>query len=120
MFACKRCNSTVRITLYAQLRKDQATPIRCHRCGAVHSHLRGDIEVISPRMLPVDAKTNCSYSPWEPHHTRPIEPGNYHCRFTDISIVLTLWWNGRYFQVSRDDARALKMSTFQAWRGVWE
>lgn len=118
-FACAHCGSSVRITMYAQLRKDLATPIRCRRCGAVHSHLNGSVDVISPVMMPVTYAVNRGWSPWQFWYTRPITPGAYHCRFTDISIDLTLWWNGRFFQVSETDNRAIQMTTFRSWRGIW-
>lgn len=58
-------------------------------------------------------------SPWMLPQTRPLEPGVYECRFRGVEPVLPLWWDGRGFNVSETDSRAVQMGTFLTWRGEW-
>jgi hypothetical protein len=112
-FTCQRCGALVCASLlYVQ----RNWPVRCSKCGATH-HSSG--EVISPEMLPVDARSNCAYSPWQLHSTRPTAPGLYECRFRELDDPLCLWFNGRYFQPTQSDDRVVQMATFLSWRGRW-
>jgi hypothetical protein len=113
-FTCRRCARPVYASiLYAQ----RNWPVGCNYCGAIHNP-SGD--AISPAMIPVGARTNCAYSPWQFARTRPVVVGNYHCRFRELDCdFLTLYWNGRYFQPSREDDRPVQMATLLSWRGRW-
>ena len=118
MPTCAHCKTSLPITCYAMNRKGLATPLRCTRCGAVHSHVDGDVSLISPRVVPVTE--GLRLSPWMLTRTRPLDIGEYHCRFRELEPEhLTLWWNGRHFQVSYTDTRAVRMGTFLTWRGSW-
>lgn len=112
MYQCHECGSD------CQCRNaDEPTPDRCRRCGAVHSVSRGQASIISPAMLPVSMPGR--QSPWMLPYTRPLRTGPYECRFHDVAGVLTLWWNGFYFQPSNCDKRVVLMVSFQTWRGMW-
>ena len=120
MTTCARCKSNLPITYYAMSRKGKSTPLRCTQCGAVHSHLDGELTVISPRMMPISSDS-ARVSPWMLPRSRPLEVGVYHVRFRDVTNVeyLTLWWNGRNFQVSDMDNRPVSTRTLLTWRGEW-
>lgn len=68
-------------------------------------------------MMPVGQ--GAKRSPWMLPHTRPLAAGCYQCRFRDIDAVLPLWWDGRGFNVSETDSRAVQMGTFLTWCGEW-
>lgn len=88
--------------------------IRCGRCGAVH---HSDGTVISPKMIAVPTDGYWRASPWMLPHTRPLELGNYECRFSDTEpTLLVLQWDGARFTYQ---GQRVRMATFMTWRGQW-
>lgn len=118
-YACVRCGNVNTFARYVLTRWEQATADRCVNCGAVHSILRGDVDVISRPMMPIDFPHGV-VSPWQLWKYKPLQVGKYECRFHNIEPqYLVLWWNGRNFQVSGDDARAVDCRELMGWRGTW-
>lgn len=109
-FKCGHCSTILRAS---ELHKRNNWPIRCVRCGAVHTP-GGD--AISPRMCPVpdEGVQGRSYSPWQCRRMRPVAHGHYECKFPKVTHLLH--WDGRHFthQGKRVDCRSLI-----SWRGVW-
>lgn len=122
-FACGRCRTPVRISLWAQRRSQtQHAAERCQRCGATHSLYRGSAECISDEVWSLNetrfARTPMSYSAWHIYRTRPYRSGYYHCRFSHIDGHITLFWTGTHFAPSSIDQRVINMRKFIGWRGV--
>lgn len=116
-FKCAHCGAVNRFTLYIVRRWDTPTPQRCHRCGASHACLRGQVEVISPMMQPM-CKGNLKLSPWYPPEYVPVVNGEYEVEFYN-GYARTLYWNGRYWQPTTYDARRVVINDLLKWRGVW-
>lgn len=119
-YRCERCGTLNHAKSYASYAEPR--PDRCTRCGAVHSVLGNDVSVISPPCVPVpDVEPPYRRrSPWHLPWHRPVTPGVYECRFSDIEPqVLRLWWDGRYFRDAREGVRVC-MRTFLTWRGHWQ
>lgn len=119
-YECARCGARNEFSLYVRARMMvEATVDRCNHCGAAHAVLRGDTEVISRPMQPIDFPHGV-VSAWILWKYRPVQIGKYECRFNDTEPnMIVLWWNGHFFQVSANDNRNVDMRTFMGWRGVW-
>jgi len=115
-YDCKRCGTRVVFGQYIKTVWAKPQPDRCPRCGAVHAVLLGDVDVISPVVLPLGAPGRTM--PWQLPHTRPIVAGMYECRFSDCEpTILVLHWDGRNFI---HDGKRVRTATFLSWRGGWE
>lgn len=89
--------------------------VRCRRCGAVH--IGGD--VISPRMVPLDAGVS-RVSPWMMPYARPLVGGVYEVRFRGIGErVLRLVWDEDLLEFTHG-GRIVCSSDLLTWRGAWE
>jgi hypothetical protein len=116
-YECARCGARIEFSAYVRLMMwgESATADRCRKCGAVHAVHRGEVEVISRPMMPIDT-SHGEVSPWMLHYTRPVVVGMYECKFFDVGVSLFLQWDGHGFV---HDGQYVQMRTFQTWRGVW-
>lgn len=115
-YECARCGAWIEFSAYVRLMMtDKAVADRCRKCGAVHAVHRGEVEVISRPMMPIDT-SHGEVSPWMLHYTRPVVIGMYECKFFDVGVSLFLQWDGHGFV---HDGQYVQMRTFQTWRGVW-
>ena len=107
---CVDCNSVLSSAAWS---KGRVVPVRCRRCGTVHSSYDGSR--ISPVMDPLERGRRLS--PWMLGWTRPLIPGTYECRFRCIEpVTIYLYWNGKRFTFNNE---AVRMRTFLTWRGIW-
>lgn len=116
-YNCVRCGTHHRFTAYIVARWTTPQNHRCHRCGASHAILRGEVEVITPPVAPLD--TPGQLSMWFLSESRPLQPGWYDGRFRNIEpTFVRLYWTGTHFQPSPTDLRVVEMSDFMGWRGI--
>lgn len=116
-FTCAHCDAENEFSLYTRRRWESPTPQRCWKCGATHACHRGQVEVISPAMLPVRHGSGRA-SPWYPPEYKPVLQGDYEVEFYS-GYKRELYWNGRYWQPAFDDTRRVVTTDLLKWRGVW-
>lgn len=120
-FTCAHCDAENEFSLYTRRRWESPTPQRCWKCGATHACHRGQVEVISPAMLPVhlrDYSPHLRLSPWMPPEYVPVREGEYDVEFYS-GYQRRLYWNERYWQPSLRDTRRVLVGDLLKWRGVW-
>lgn len=115
---CRHCAGPLRIYTFQHAAAKLAPQrVNCQRCGSSHSLLRGEAEAINPRPLPLGSSAMPVNMPWRDRSTRPIDPGQYEVRFSDIEPrMVTLEWDGRDF---RWQGKKVSTRTLLAWRGEW-
>lgn len=110
---CVYCGGALRFYSF-QLKEsaEKAQRAPCLQCGSNHALLKGSVEAINPRPMPLGVGN--VLMPWRESTTRPLDAGKYECRFTNE--ILMLDWDGAHFRWRGD---RVQMRTFVAWRGTW-